>query len=138
MSNYLEASAEQGKSFYQDFQKKSPIVLLNLLKFKLHADYSGFKNLKPATKLTGKEAYLLYMEKTRPLLKKLGSHIIYFGSSNDYLIGPVSEKWDAVLLVEHPSVAKFIEFSQSKDYQMIAGHRAAALEDSRLLPSSEF
>ncbi|WP_246255857.1 hypothetical protein [Cyclobacterium plantarum] len=47
------------------------------------------------------------------------------------------EKWDAILLVEHKSVSKFMGFANSEDYLKNAGHRSAALEDSRLLPSTK-
>lgn len=77
------------------------------------------------------------MESTLPELEKAGSRIIYFGKSRNFLIGPDSEKWDAVLLVEHESVLKFMEFARNPDYLKNAGHRTAALEDSRLLPTNE-
>jgi hypothetical protein len=62
---------------------------------------------------------------------------MYYGKSKNFLIGPDTEKWDAVQLVEHESVLKFMEFAQNEDYLKNAGHRTAALDDSRLLPSSE-
>lgn len=40
-------------------------------------------------------------------------------------------------LVEHESVLKFMEFAQNEDYLKKAGHRTAASEDSRLLPTIE-
>jgi hypothetical protein len=38
----------------------------------------------------------------------------------------------AVLLVEHESVLKFMEFAQNPAYLKKAGNRTATLEDSRL------
>ena len=70
-----------------------------------------------------------------PFLNAAGSKVIYYGESRDFIIGPEDEKWDRVLLVEHESVAKFMEFANNKAYLKIAGHRTAALSDSRLLPS---
>ena len=87
--------------------------------------------------ITGEEAYRLYMKATWPELQKAGGRVIYYGKSNQFLIGPDAESWDAILLVEHASVAKFMEFAQNEDYLRTAGHRTAALEDSRLLPSNE-
>lgn len=137
MKSYLEATPEAGKAFYQKFHRKGRIVMLNLLRFKEVADYAGKQALKPAEEISGEEAYGLYMKHTLPLLKEAGSRVIYYGKSLDFLIGPNDEKWGAVLLVEHESVEKFIAFSQSPDYLKTAGHRTAALEDSRLLPSAE-
>ncbi|WKN44119.1 DUF1330 domain-containing protein [Tunicatimonas pelagia] len=137
MRKYLDATSEAGKRFYQTFHDKGKVVMMNLLRFKLQADYTNLESLKPNQNISGEEAYQLYMDCTLPELEKAGSKIIFYGKSNNFLIDPESEKWDAVLLVEHQSVAKFIEFSQNKDYLKTAGHRSAALEDSRLLPITE-
>lgn len=137
MKTHLEANQESGKKFYMEFHNKGKIVMLNLLKFKLIADYTDLDSIKPDKEITGKEAYEIYMEKTMPELEKAGSRVIFFGNSKSYLIGPENENWDAVLLVEHESVAKFMEFAQNKDYLSTKGHRTAALEDSRLLPITE-
>jgi uncharacterized protein (DUF1330 family) len=77
------------------------------------------------------------MKNILPEFKNAGSRIIYFGKSIDFLIGPEPEKWDAVLIVEYESLMKFMELTQNEDYLKNAGHRNAALEDSRLLPSTE-
>lgn len=137
MTNHIDANPESGKRFYQDFHNKGKIVMLNLLKFRPVANYSGLELIKPEKEISGEEAYQLYMESTLAELKKAGSRILYFGKGKNFLIGPESEKWHAVLLVEHQSVSKFMEFAQNKDYLKNAGHRTAALEDSRLLPSTE-
>ena len=137
MKKHIDAKPESGKKFYQDFHNKGKIVMLNLLKFRQKADYTNLEQIKPDKEITGKEAYQMYMKNTLPELNKAGSRIIYYGKSNNFLIGPESEKWDAVLIVEHESVLKFMEFAQNKDYLKNAGHRTAGLEDSRLLPSTE-
>lgn len=137
MNTYIDASPESGKAFYQKFYDKGKIVMLNVLKFKEKADYTNFEQLKPDQEISGKEAYQLYLDSTLLELKNAGSRIIYYGESVSFLIGPESEKWDAILLVEHASVSKFMEFAQSDSYLKNLGHRTAAIEDSRLLPSTE-
>ena len=137
MSEYINATPEAGEEFYQKFHDKGKVVMLNLLKFKTTADYANSEVLKPTQEISGEEAYRLYMDNVAPLLKKAGGRVIYFGKSNNFLIGPCSVKWDAVLLVEHQSVLKFMEFAKSPDYLKKVGHRTAALADSRLLPSNE-
>jgi len=136
MSKYIDASPEAGKAFLQSFHDKGKVVILNLLKFKDKADYTNLEELKPEAEISGEEACQLYMGSTLAELEKADSRIIYYGKGHSFLIGPDSEKWDAVLLVEHESVKKFMEFAQSKDYLKKAGHRTAALEDSRLLPTN--
>ena len=137
MDRYINSNPELGKIFYQNFHDKGKVVMLNLLKFRQNADYTNLEGLRPDYEISGEEAYRIYMEKTLPELEKAGSRIVYYGKSKNFLIGPGSEEWDAVLLVEHSSVLKFMEFAQNENYLKNAGHRTAALEDSRLLPTSE-
>ncbi|WP_299060512.1 DUF1330 domain-containing protein [uncultured Polaribacter sp.] len=137
MKKHLEASSESGKKFYMDYVNKGKIVMLNLLKFHVKADYTNWEELKPKSEISGEEAYNIYMENTLFELINIGSKIIYYGKSTNFLIGPDLENWDAVLLMEHESVEKFISFSQSKVYLNNVGHRMAGLEDSRLLPTTE-
>ncbi len=137
MQNHITPTPEAGKQFYQSFHDKGKIVMLNLIKYKVTADYTGLDSIKPAQSLSGKEAYKLYMNHTLPALEKAGGRLLFFGKSNAFLIGPESETWDAVLLVEHQSVEQFMAFAQDADYLKTMGHRTAALEDSRLLPISQ-
>ena len=134
MKQYIDATELAGREFFKDFHQKGKFTMLNLLKFNTIANYSELNAIKPLQNITGKEAYDVYMEHILPLLKKAGSRILFYGSSSNFLIGPDSEKWDAVLLVEHESVENFITFSQNKNYLKYVGHRKAALSDSRLLP----
>lgn len=137
MTNYINATPKAGKDFYVDFSAKGEVVMLNLLKFKSTADYSGFEQIQPKIDLTGEEAFKLYSQNTSQALKNIGSEIMFFGKSNRFLIGPDFEKWDAILLVKHQSVQAFMQFAESEAYLNNVGHRTAALEDSRLLPSTE-
>ena len=138
MENHINATQASGKQFYLEFHDKGKIVMLNLLKFKSIADYQGYEDLAANGKISGEDAYQLYMNHTLPELKKAGGRIIYYGKSNRFLIGPSTENWDAILLVEHESVAKFMQFAQNKIYLKGIGHRIAALADARLLPSTTF
>ena len=137
MTNYLAATPESGKQFYLDFHNKGKVVMLNLLKFKTTADYTNLESLKPEQEITGEDAYKLYMDCTLPELEKAGSRVLFYGKSGHFLIGPEAKQWDAVLLVEHQSVTQFMAFAENENYLKTAGHRAAALEDSRLLPITE-
>lgn len=137
MERYIDATPYAGKEFYQNFHQKGRIVMLNLLRFKQIADYSKLQEIKPKNEISGEKAYRLYLDYTLPLLEAAGSKVVFYGSSQSFLIGPDNEKWDNVLLVQHESVSKFIEFAKDNEYLKYAGHRTAALEDSRLLPMVE-
>jgi uncharacterized protein (DUF1330 family) len=130
---YLHPTQEAGRKYFSKPSKGS-VVMLNLLKFREFADYSKSPELAPANKISGKEAYQLYIQHTLPFLKAAGSEVIYQGKSAHFLIGPEEETWDVVLLVKHTSAAKFMKFASDEGYLAGAGHRTAALEDSRLLP----
>ncbi|WP_299675242.1 DUF1330 domain-containing protein [uncultured Tenacibaculum sp.] len=134
MRRYVEVTQESGKEFFKNYQSKGRIVMLNLLKFKDVADYTDLETIKPDKEISGKEAYELYMTHTLPCIKKYGSEVLFKGNSGDFVIGPTEENWDYVLLVAHESVETFMKFAQDKEYLKTAGHRKAALLDSRLLP----
>jgi len=56
---------------------------------------------------------------------------LFFGKCTHFLIGPEAEQWDTMLLVKHQSVDIFMAFAQNDAYLKTAGHRTAALHDSR-------
>jgi len=138
MEKHIGVTDAAGERFYRAFHDKGPVVMLNLLKFKEQADYVGLEHLKPSSEISGVKAYRIYMKFTQPLIEKAGSQVLFYGSSKHFLIGPDDEQWDSVLLVSHPSVESFMAFAQDPEYLKTMGHRTAALEDSRLLPITEF
>lgn len=132
-TTYLDVTQEQGKAFFMR-QIKGPVVMLNLLKYKDIADYTGLEAIAPENNITGAEAYQLYIDHTLPFLKDAGSEVLFWGKGGEFVIGPTDEHWDAVMLVKHASVERFMAFAQEPAYLKGAGHRTAALADSRLLP----
>lgn len=111
-----------------------PVTMLNLLRFRAIADYSECLDLAPDEPISGKQAYDLYSRNTIPLLNAVGGKATYFGRGGPLLIGPPDVRWDLILLVEYPRVQSFLDLLENPAYQSGAGHRTAALEDSRLLP----
>ncbi len=130
---YLMPTQEAGRKFIMR-QIQGSVVMLNLLRFRDTADYSDSPELMPKEPLSGKQAYQLYIEHTLPFLTKSGGEILFMGEGGDFLIGPATERWDAILLVKQNSVNSFIAFESDKEYMKGIGHRTAALSDSRLLP----
>ena len=103
---------------------KSPIYMVNLLKFKKHANYPD----KRLTTLSGQEAYSIYAEELEPYLKQVGGEIIFKGEVNNLLIGTIDELWDAVAVVYYPSKNALLKMINNTDYQKIEIHRQAGLE----------
>ena len=130
--NYLDATQEAGIDFYQKYHQKGKIHMLNLLKFRKNVDSAILSNVD--NDLSGEEVYNQYLNLMDTMFRKAGSKILYKGKGNSFLIGPESEKWDLILLVEHQTVSRFIALAQTEDYKAIEKYRHASLEDSRLLP----
>jgi uncharacterized protein (DUF1330 family) len=133
---YLMPTQEAGRAFAMR-QIKGSVVMLNLLRFREIADYSGTPELMPNEPINGKNAYQLYIEHTIPFLTASGGKILFIGEGSAFLIGPANEHWDAVLLIRQNSVNSFLAFESNQEYMKGIGHRTAALEDSRLLPIVE-
>jgi hypothetical protein len=114
----------------------TPVVMLNLLRFRDLADYGHAPDLAPDEPISGAAAYELYRAGIEPLLRASGGEVLFDGVGGRWFIGPEGEGWDHVLLVRQASVGAFLAFAQNPEAQRIGRHRTAALADSRLLPLS--
>jgi hypothetical protein len=135
-NKYLMPTQEAGRNFMMR-QIQGSVVMLNLLRFREIADYSVTPELLPNKPISGERAYQIYIEHTLPFLTKSGGEILFMGKGGPFLVGPINEHWDAVLLVRQNNVNSFLAFESNQDYMKGIGHRTAALEDSRLLPLVE-
>ena len=113
---------------------KNDVYMLNLLRFKTQADYSHHPQLAPMQPISGKEAYMRYVEATLPFLRESGGDITLIGQCDRFFIGPADEHWDLAMIIKQRSLNDFLAFASNPSYLEILGHRVAALEDSRLLP----
>jgi uncharacterized protein (DUF1330 family) len=107
-----------------------PVVMLNLLRFKEHAD--GIDE-----GISGAEAYARYSAATEPFLRGVGGRLRVALQAQDTVIGPEGREWDLILLVEYPSRDKFMEMASNPEYLKVHAHREAALADSRLIACSD-
>ncbi len=130
---YIDPTQEAGAALFSR-NIEGPVVMLNLLRFKEVADYSDHPELAPENTISGVEAYEKYIAHTLPFLAEAGSEVLFAGEGSPFLIGPPDETWDRVLLVRHASLTEFLKFARNEGYLKGAGHRTAALADSRLLP----
>ena len=132
-SHHLEPTQDAGRELFSR-GISGPVVMLNLLRFREVADYSAYPDMAPEQAISGEEAYRRYMRETLPYLEQSGGEVLFFGRGGTFFIGPVEERWDAVLLVKQASLQSFLAFASNPDYLPVLAHRVAALEDSRLLP----
>ena len=131
--NHLEPTQESWRAFFTR-NVPGPVVMLNLLRFRVFADYAATPDLAPPSPISGEDAYRCYMTHTLPHLKHSGGELLFFGQGGPFFIGPTEERWDAAMLVQQSSMSAFLEFASNPEYLAGMGHRLAALEDSRLLP----
>ena len=129
--NYVWPSQEQWSYIQNQGDKIGPVRMLNLLKYNAKADYSGHPRETPCS---GEKAYERYRKHALPLAEEYGGVVVFSGNSLPAIIGPETEHWDEILLVEYPSVKAFFEMANSEKYQSFAYHRTAAVSDSRLVP----
>ena len=114
---YIEVTPDGGKEFFLRYKDKGVITMLNLLRFREIADYREAEHLRAEQEISGREAYDLYMQQTKPFLVEMGSRVLFAGDSKHFVIRPMNEQWDYVLLVQHSSVEDFMKFAQNEDYQ---------------------
>lgn len=99
-----------------------PVVMVNLLTF--HVD-------------GGRERYLQYAREVVPHIERVGATVKYAGASPTTVIGHGERPgWDAILVVEYPSPAAFLDMIAGPGYADVHAHRSAALEYGDLVATS--
>ncbi|WP_423915958.1 DUF1330 domain-containing protein [Candidatus Poriferisodalis sp.] len=109
-----------------------PVVMLNLLRYRETAE-SGYG----VDGLSGEAAYRDYGRRFAELHPRFGGEPIWMGRAGHTAIGPNSEQWDIAILVRYPTRAQFVAMFRDPDYLAIAPVRAAALEDSRIIETTQ-
>lgn len=98
------------------------VAMVNLLKFN-GAD--------------GMERYLQYGREIAPHLERAGGTIRYIGAAPTTILGEGERPWwDAILIVEYPTLKAFIDMVSSPEYAKVQEHRTAALERGDLIVTS--
>ena len=97
--------------------------MVNLLKFKPHAEYEDGRE----TNLTGREAYGLYEQGITKLIQQVGGYLGFAADVERLALGEVEELWDVVGLAVWPSRQVMLEVMQSDEMREISVHRAAGL-----------
>jgi len=102
---------------------QGPISMVNLLKFKEHAEYEDGRE----TTLTGREAYEIYGRGVSKLITEYGGRVTFAGDVTFLALGQVDDLWDEVAIAQYPSRVELWNMSTSSEWQEIAVHRAAGL-----------
>jgi len=128
----IEPSAQQLQKFVAGMDDESPIVMINLLRYR---DRASYPPASTAQACSGREAYQRYAARVMPMLAEVGGKVLWLGDAQHTLIGPEGEQWHDAILVQYPSRKAFFTMVTRADYQEAAVHRSAALDDSRLIPT---
>ena len=122
INEVLPTSSERIKEMMEP-GPEGPIYMINLLKFKEHAEYEDGRD----TKLTGYEAYQIYGKGVAQLLPKYGGEVFFMGDVTFLSLGQVEELWDEVAIAKYPDRGSLVQMTSSEEWQTLAVHRAAGL-----------
>jgi uncharacterized protein (DUF1330 family) len=132
VENAVYPTSAQIAALQSDLSPK-PIVMLNLLKFRAHAEYADGRK----TDLTGAQAYAIYAEAMQKVVERGGGKFLFAGDVKYLTVGEVETLWDIAALVEYPSAAAFEKIATSPEVAEIGVHRAAGLEGQLLICVSQ-
>ena len=130
MANHIDPERDQFDAF-KKLPRDEPIMMLNLLRFREKAAYEDGRDA------TGAEAYATYGKESGPVFRRVGGEIIWRGNPEVTLIGPMDEHWDIIFVARYPTASAFLEMVTDPDYRAAVKHRQAAVEDSRLIRTTE-
>ena len=123
LTNQILAPKENFVDFIKNYPSQTPLVMMNILKFKDKTEDGR----------TGEEAYNTYSKHVTPLLEKVGGKAIWAGNTTQTVIGDYDNQPDRFLVVYYPSKEAFIEMSTSDEYAAIGHHRHESLEYGGLI-----
>ena len=121
MSSSLEPTPEQIAALAAR-PPDAPVVMINLLQFRADG---------------GRESYLRYTQEVVPHLQRVGGTVRYAGASPTVVSGEGEKPWwDAIIVVEYPSPAAFLDMVSDEEYLKVHEHRAAGLDRGDLIATS--
>lgn len=131
MTNYVDPSRENWQRF-KDLPRDTPIHMLNLIKFREHAEYpEGHPN--HGMGLTGREAYAIYLEGFQRVVANDGAAMVWEAPMECVVTGPAGE-WDEAFVMGYPNSGVFMAMVKNEEYiRDVVPHRTAAVADSRLI-----
>ena len=107
----------------QTYPQNTPLVMLNILKFKAQTSSNE----------TGLEVYARYLKNAMQFVEKSDGKVVWKGQVHSTVIGNSVNQPHIVLLVEYPTVNHFFAMVSNPEYQKIAGDRSIALEYGGLI-----
>lgn len=121
MADPIAPSAEQ-TALLGELPADQPLVMVNLLQFRQPDGLAHFQR---------------YARGVGEQLAAVGARPLYGGTARAVVIGDSPRPWwDAILVVEYPSPAAFLQMVGEEAYGEVHVHRAATLERTELIATS--
>jgi uncharacterized protein (DUF1330 family) len=121
MSASLEPTPEQFAALAAR-PADEPVVMINLLQFRADG---------------GRQSYIRYTHEVTPHLLLVGGTVRYAGASPAVVVGEREKPWwDAIIVVEYPSPAAFLDMVSNEEYLKVHEDRAAGLDRGDLIATS--
>jgi uncharacterized protein (DUF1330 family) len=111
---------------------QGPIVMVNLLKYRVRAAYEAGK-AEAKQNLSGREAYQRYGMVAMQHVASCGGGIVWMGAQKFAFIGGPEQDWDEIVCVRYPSREAFLKMIANPEYIAASYHRDAGLERTALL-----
>ena len=85
----------------------------------------------------GRQSYIRYTHEVTPHLLRVGGTVRYAGGSPTVVVGEREKPWwDAIIVVEYPSPAAFLDMVSNEEYLKVHEDRAAGLDRGDLIATS--
>lgn len=117
---------------FKALPRDTPIQMLNLLRFREIARYPEGHECA-ANGWSGARAYQEYGLTSDPIFGRVGGAIIWRGTMEAMVIGPVDKHWDMAFIAAYPNSGAFLEMVTDPDYKLAVVNRQAAVLTSRLI-----
>ena len=117
---------------FKALPRDRPIHMLNLIRLRALADYPT-DHPDHGQNLTGLDAYRAYGRTSAEIFARLGGRQVWAGRPEAVLTGPEDERWDLAFIAEYPNAGAFLAMVTDPEYREHVKHRAAAVDDSRLI-----
>ena len=119
----VQPTADQFRAFRDD-PHDGPIAQVNLLKFRVRAEYADDHELHDADE-PGGAAYRRYVDEFRVAAAEVGGECALYAETERWFIG--GGDWDAVLVMRFPNRSAFVSTLNHERYAEMHRHRDAGL-----------
>ncbi|MEM7662731.1 MAG: DUF1330 domain-containing protein [Pseudomonadota bacterium] len=119
----FQPTADQFRAFRDD-PHDGPIAQVNLLKFRVKAEYKS-EDPEHGNEESGGAAYQRYADAFGAAAAEVGGRCLLMGQAERYFIG--EGDWDAVMVMHFPNRQAFIATLNHATYQDMHRHRDAGL-----------